>query len=93
MAKQMIHRTAPQYEQRLILFIDFLGFKEIVEATASDSAELKRLIDALEEIGNLDDGAELPSQRVTQFQIRLSSLTRLKNNRVCSGCSTRLQRS
>lgn len=60
-------KPAPRYEDRLILFIDFLGFKEIVGTTVSDSAALSRLIDALNEIGSMGDTPAASSQRVTQF--------------------------
>ena len=59
--------AAPRYEDRLILFIDFLGFKEVVATTASDPAALRRLVDALNEIGSMGDMPAFESQRVTQF--------------------------
>ncbi len=55
------------YEDRLILFIDFLGFKEIVGTTPSDPTALGRLIDALDEIGSMGEMPAFSSQRVTQF--------------------------
>lgn len=60
-------RSGTQYEERLILFIDFLGFKEIVGRTASDPAALTRLIDALNDIGRMGEHNAFASQRVTQF--------------------------
>jgi hypothetical protein len=61
--------TAPglRYEQRLILFIDFLGFKEIVARTEHDPAALRRLVAALNDVGRIGEGATFRSQRVTQF--------------------------
>lgn len=55
------------YEQRLILFLDFLGFGEIVERTVSNRAELQRLISALKLIGRTDDDSQVKSRRFTQF--------------------------
>lgn len=67
MARLTASGPAPQYEDRLILFIDFLGFKEVVGATTSDPAAMRRLIDALNEIGSMGDMSAVESQRVTQF--------------------------
>ncbi len=57
----------PSYERRLILFIDFLGFKEVVAATEHNPAGLERLIAAMDEIGRLGEASIFESQRVTQF--------------------------
>lgn len=57
----------PAYERRLILFIDFLGFKEVVHATERDPAALARLLAALDDIGRLGEADVFGSQRVTQF--------------------------
>lgn len=67
LARLATRGPAPQYEDRLILFIDFLGFKEVVGTTTSDPAALGRLIDALNEIGSMGDMPAVESQRVTQF--------------------------
>lgn len=67
LAKLPTPRPTPRYEDRLILFIDFLGFKEVVETTASNEAALGRLIDALNEIGSMGQMPAFESQRVTQF--------------------------
>lgn len=55
-----------EYEQRLVLFIDFLGFKEVVAGTAHDPRALRRLIAALNAVGELEADA-IESQQVTQF--------------------------
>ncbi|MGY4525164.1 hypothetical protein [Pseudomonas sp. TE21394] len=53
--------SAVEYEERLALFIDFLGFKDIVEETAIDNEALNKLVAALEDaastakIGNKSD--------------------------------------
>ncbi|MBI6854556.1 hypothetical protein YA0002_17425 [Pseudomonas cichorii] len=50
-----------KYEKRLTLFIDFMGFKDIVEGTAADNEALNKLVGALEDaastakIGNKSD--------------------------------------
>lgn len=67
MARSATLSSGTQYEERLILFIDFLGFKEIVGKTASDPAALTRLIDALNDIGRMGEHGTFSSQRVTQF--------------------------
>lgn len=59
--------SAPKYEKRIILFIDFLGFKEVVERTKKDSAEFLRLLNALDSIGVAGELTSNPSQQVTQF--------------------------
>lgn len=64
----MPKNPAVTYENRLILFLDFLGFKEIVDRTMTDSELLERVLVAIDEIGELaDDSAFRKSQRVTQF--------------------------
>jgi hypothetical protein len=59
----------PQYEQRLILFLDFLGFKELVGRSTYEPGFLKRLIRAMDIVGELgaDNGALFKSQQITQF--------------------------
>ncbi|MBD3833021.1 MAG: hypothetical protein IE910_06710 [Brevundimonas sp.] len=61
--------TAPKYEQRLTLFIDFLGFKEHVARTEEDPTYLSRVICAMDRIAAIgrDDKAFHKSQVVTQF--------------------------
>jgi hypothetical protein len=57
------------YETRIILFLDFLGFKEIVERTDTDASYLHNLLDAvdlLHELGR-DDAKVAKSLRVTTF--------------------------
>jgi hypothetical protein len=59
----------PKYEERIILFLDFLGFKEIVEGTVGNEANLGILLNAIDrlyEIGN-DDKDLYASVRVTTF--------------------------
>jgi hypothetical protein len=68
-----------QYEERLVLFIDFLGFKEIVGKTTSDLAALTRLIDALNDIGRIGEHDAFASQCVTQSPIPSSSGIRWLN--------------
>lgn len=63
----MTNGSTPIYERRLILFLDFLGFREIVSQTASDSAALERLVSALNAIGRIDEDAVAESRKVTQF--------------------------
>ena len=61
--------TAPKYERRLTLFVDFLGFKEHVALTEKDPDHLPRVIRAMDRIAAIgrDDKAFHKSQVVTQF--------------------------
>jgi hypothetical protein len=57
MAKKKRQAETKQYERRIILFLDFLGFKEIVEDTVRDGKNLRSLlkaIDLLYDIGSED---------------------------------------
>jgi hypothetical protein len=59
----------PQYEQRIVLFLDFLGFREIVARTVADRdffASLLRAIDLVSEIGKETAGI-FKTHRITQF--------------------------
>ncbi|WP_062767722.1 hypothetical protein [Sphingopyxis terrae] len=58
---------APAYEQRLILFLDFLAFKEVVAETERDATALERLVAALDEVGQTVEPGLSKSERVTQF--------------------------
>ncbi|MFZ2982340.1 MAG: hypothetical protein WA085_15000 [Sphingobium sp.] len=60
-------RPIPKYERRLLLFIDFLGFKEVVASTERDPDGLQRLLAAMDDIGTLGEASIFKSQRVTQF--------------------------
>lgn len=56
------------YENRLVLFIDFLAFKEHVERTVTDATHLDRVVEAvtaLRDVGMEDD--VFPSQQLTHF--------------------------
>jgi len=58
---------AVKYEKRLTLFIDFLGFSEIVKETVSDPKKLVDLVSALKdaaEVASLGDSADF---MMTQF--------------------------
>jgi hypothetical protein len=67
LARLATSSSTPHYEDRLILFIDFLGFKELVGTTETDATALKRLLDALNDIASMGDMPAFESQRVTQF--------------------------
>ena len=67
MARRPASPAPPVYERRLILFIDFLGFREVVAATQDDAQALRRLVSAMDAIGEIADGSVYESQRVTQF--------------------------
>lgn len=57
-----------EYEQRLVLFIDFLGFRELINRTETDVGLVKRIISAMNHIKDVADESEFSaSQRVTQF--------------------------
>lgn len=67
MARRPRTRPTLTYERRLILFIDFLGFKEVVEATKRDPAVLAQLVAALDDIGRIGNVRIFKSQQFTQF--------------------------
>ncbi len=58
---------APTYEKRLILFLDFLGFKEIVDRTVADEALLGDLIAALRAVPKNAEATDFAGEQVTQF--------------------------
>lgn len=56
-----------EYEKRLTLFIDFLGFKDIVEETATDNEALNKLVGALEELASTANIGDKADFHATQF--------------------------
>ena len=58
-----------KYENRVILFLDFLGFKELVDQTVQQPDFLNKLISAMDIVRQIgqDNAAFLKSQRITQF--------------------------
>ncbi|MGY6281921.1 hypothetical protein ACXIT0_03425 [Methylorubrum extorquens] len=67
--RQTSERSEPRYERRIVLFIDFLGFKELVERTRREPGTLSDLVAAMDEVGRIgeNDPDLHRSQRVTQF--------------------------
>jgi hypothetical protein len=63
----MASAPPPAYERRLILFLDLLGFREIVAETTDDPAALGRLIAGLNAIRRIVEDGSVESERVTQF--------------------------
>lgn len=59
--------TKPTYEDRVILFLDFMGFKEIVQGTVSDTNALTALQKAIDRLGEIGDEALQETRQVTQF--------------------------
>ena len=56
------------YENRLVLFMDILGFKEIVERSVNDEEIIEQVHRAIEQIKELADSTEYQeSQMITQF--------------------------
>lgn len=55
------------YEDRLVLFVDILGFKKIIEHSASDPSEIKRVIKAIQRLKEIGSGDLFESKQVTQF--------------------------
>jgi len=56
------------YEDRIILFIDFLAFKEHIDRTASEPAFLQKVVDALQELREISMEEEVfGSQQMTHF--------------------------
>jgi hypothetical protein len=60
---------AKRYESRIILFLDFLGFKEIVERTRKDAAYLNELLAAVDRLHSIgrDDAELYRTQCITTF--------------------------
>jgi hypothetical protein len=58
-----------EFEQRTILFLDFLGFKEIVDRTQRDTKHLKKLLHAMDRLHQIgrDDADLYRTQAVTTF--------------------------
>jgi hypothetical protein len=56
------------YENRLVLFVDFLGFKDLVERTRDDPKLIQRIVSAMDNFREIADTQEFyRTQRVTQF--------------------------
>jgi hypothetical protein len=70
-------KRKPKFNNRLILFVDFLGFKEIVQETVSDQKKLEDLIIALNRLGDTGKDIYLKSQKVTQFSDSLVASYRI----------------
>lgn len=60
-------RTNAAYEERLVLFLDILGFREIIADTRSNPEILKRILGAIDEIGEFRQPNVHESKRVSQF--------------------------
>ncbi|HTY68920.1 MAG TPA: hypothetical protein VMH36_19865, partial [Alphaproteobacteria bacterium] len=57
-----------EYEQRLILFLDFLGFKEVVAQTTKEPAHLRTVLRAIDNVRELGSEKSLHrSLRATHF--------------------------
>lgn len=56
-----------KYEKRLTLFIDFLGFKDIVEEAAADNEMLDKLVGALEDAASTAKIGNKSDFQVSQF--------------------------
>lgn len=61
--------SKPRYEDRIVLFLDFLGFSEIVGETESDEGKLRSLVAAMDRIKEIatDNSGVNKSQRLTHF--------------------------
>lgn len=56
------------YEQRLVLFLDFLGFKQLIGATASNRGKIAEVTEAIDILLRIGSGQTFfKSQRLTQF--------------------------
>lgn len=67
MIKKQKKKKPPFYENRIVLFIDFLGFKEIVIKTTSNESELHCLVKAMDRLGEIGDTLFRASKKATQF--------------------------
>lgn len=57
----------PAYEERLVLFVDFLGFRDIVQDTERDPAELSRILGALDQLRDIPTPKTSASETATHF--------------------------
>lgn len=67
------------YENRLTLFIDFLGFKDIVEKTSTDNEALNKLVAALEDAASTAKIGNKSDFHVSQFSDCLVISYKVKN--------------
>ncbi len=64
----MAKKGGHAYEERVILFLDFLGFKEIIEQTEQDEELINRIARAIDHIKTVAEEEGLhETQQVTQF--------------------------
>jgi hypothetical protein len=64
----MRKKKYPEYQQRLILFLDFLGFSNTVAETKSNPQKLKQLVRAIDSVREVKRSFDdKTSQKVTQF--------------------------
>ena len=57
-----------QYENRVIVFVDFLGFKELIDQTAKNPALISHILSAMDHLREASDDSDFfKSQQVTQF--------------------------
>jgi len=60
--------SEPVYEERLILFLDFLGFREIIQKSVDDASQLEAIVDAITAMASLADESDVrTTQKITQF--------------------------
>jgi hypothetical protein len=60
--------SPPRYEERLVLFLDFLGFRETIEQSVDDASLLQAIVDAITAMTSLADESDVrSSQQLTQF--------------------------
>jgi len=71
-ARRKAPRTPAAYEYRLVLFLDFLGFKELVQQSVADATLLNDLLETIDIVGEIGDGHET----TPQANNLLNSLTR-----------------
>jgi hypothetical protein len=58
-ARKAARPKHPQYEQRIVLFLDFLGFKEIVDGTVGSTTNLDVLLSAIDHLYEIGDDKDL----------------------------------
>src|ERR1700741_890970 len=59
------------YSQRYVVFLDILGFSEIVKSTAHNEYQLHALIAALEKINSREEEAD----KIEQFDLRFQTFS------------------
>lgn len=65
--KDMVKKYATSYEERVVAFVDILGFSAMVDNSSSNGEEYERIKSALETIQNVKNISDINDAKVTTF--------------------------